>query len=236
MAGRSAQQVGVVAGPAVQKQVNYEALQAQARARHLTILGGFHPEPEDSDLRGAGTLLLLGPDEPVFWAAFTHSPEYKDAAPDPMDRWSARVIGDWARTIRARALFPSDGPPYLPFFGWATRTDRIHVSPIRLLVHDTAGLFVSFRGALALPEQIDLPAAPSAPCLSCTDQPCRTTCPVDAFDGTGYDVAACKSFLGEPAGRDCMTLGCAARRSCPVSQAYPRLPEQSAFHMTAFKG
>ena len=153
-----------------------------------------------------------------------------------MDRWSTRVIGDWAEELGARAVFPFGGPPYLPFFSWATRTGRIHVSPIMLLVHDQAGLFVSFRGALALPYHVDLPDPPANPCSTCEDKPCRTACPVDAFDGSAYDVPACKEYLDTDDGEKCMTNGCAARRACTVSGQYPRDSEQSAYHMTMFKG
>ena len=41
---------------------------------------------------GDDTITLIGPDEPRFWAIFTQSDEYRDGAPDPMDRWSRRVI------------------------------------------------------------------------------------------------------------------------------------------------
>jgi epoxyqueuosine reductase len=216
--------------------VIYDDLQRAAKKRDLTILGGFHPTSQDDVPVVCGTLLLLGPGEPAFWPAFTASREWRDGAPDPMDRWSARVIGDWAESIGAQALFPFSGPPYLPFFSWAKRTGRIHASPIMLLVHDTAGLFVSFRGALALPQRIDLPPVPDNPCSSCRDQPCRTACPVKAFDGQSYDVAKCKDFLGTAPGQDCMAKGCAARRICPVSRNHPRVPAQSAYHMTKFKG
>lgn len=216
--------------------MSYAELQKQAEVRHLTILGGFHPIPSDKAPAECKTLLMLGPDEPAFWPAFTQSAEWQNGLADPMDQWSLRVIGGWADDLGAEALFPFGGPPYLPFFSWATRTGRIHASPIMLLVHDTAGLFVSFRGALALRDHIDLPAPPPNPCTTCDDQPCRTTCPVDALDGTAYNVPECKNYLDTPQGQDCMTQGCAARRACPVSQRHPRLAPQSAYHMTIFKG
>ena len=213
-----------------------DELEQAAHARQLTVLGGFHPGPEDKAPENCRTLLLLGPLEPAFWPTFTQSDEWQDGQPDPMDRWSTRVIGDWAEELGARAVFPFGGPPYLPFFSWATRTGRIHVSPIMLLVHDQAGLFVSFRGALALPYHVDLPDPPANPCSTCEDKPCRTACPVDAFDGSAYDVPACKEYLDTDDGEECMTNGCAARRACPVSGRYPRISEQSAYHMTMFKG
>ncbi|MEP5091365.1 MAG: ferredoxin, partial [Paracoccaceae bacterium] len=122
----------------------------------------------------------------------------------------------------------------LPFFSWALRTGRVHASPILLLVHDRAGLFVSFRGALALPEHIDVPSPPNNPCESCSGKPCRTACPVSALTGSGYDVPLCKAHLEAQDLADCMSQGCAARRACPVSQEFARLPEQSAYHMRRF--
>lgn len=217
--------------------MNYELLESAAALRHLTILGGFHPTPSDDVPEGFQTLLLLGPDEAAgFWAHVTGGPEFADGAPDPVDRWSRRVIGYWADEIGALALYPFGGPPYQPFQRWAVRTQRIHTSPIMLLVHDTAGLMVSFRGALALRGRIDLPPAPSSPCISCKDKPCLTACPVNAFADGGYDVPACKSYLGTVPGQDCMMNGCAARRACPVSQHFGRVPTQSAYHMQMFRG
>lgn len=215
--------------------LTFGALEGEAKARHLAVLGAFHPEADDDAPEGMGTLLMLGPDEPGFWPAFTAAPEYQDGKPDPMDRWSKRVIGAWADTRGGRAIFPADGPPYAPFYSWALRTGRLHASPILLLVHDCAGLMVSFRGALALPERIALPDPPPSPCDSCTARPCLTACPVDALGPRGYDVEGCKGWL-RGAGTDCREAGCRARRACPVSRRHGRLPEQSAFHMRAFLG
>lgn len=214
----------------------YQTLEQEAAARSLTILGGFHPSADDNAPQGCKTLLMLGPDEPVFWTAFTQSPEWQDGQPDPMDRWSTRVVGDWADDLGATPLYPFGGAPFLPFFSWALRTGRIHASPINFLVHDRAGLFVSFRGALALAEHIDLPKAGPAPCDSCAEQPCRTACLSGALTPEGYDVPTCRSFLDTAEGAMNLTSGCAVRRSCPVSQDFGRLPAQSAYHMQQFKG
>lgn len=209
--------------------------EALAHAAGLTVLGGFHPDATDSDLpKGTRTLLLLGPDEPAFWDIFTASPEHADALPDPMDRWSRRVIGRIACDLSAKALFPFGGPPYRPFLAWAMRSGSAWSSPVGLLVHHKAGLMVPFRGALALRDTISLPAPPTSPCLACDSKPCRTACPVGALGAGGYDVPRCKDFLSTEPGADCMTQGCAVRRACPLSQSYPRRPEQSAFHMRAF--
>lgn len=182
---------------------------------------------------GCATLLLIGPAEPGFWPVFRASPEMADGAPDPLDRWSKRVLGGWAGTLGAQAVFPSDGPPYAPFIAWAKATGRVWNSPAGILVHDRAGLMVSFRGALALPWRVTLPPAPPCPCDGCA-KPCLTACPVAALGSGGYDVPRCKAYLDRAAGQDCMTRGCAVRRACPLSQSYGRAEAQSAFHMRSF--
>lgn len=196
-----------------------------AAGADLELLGGV------SD--GDGTILLLGPREPGFWPSFAASPEHADGAPDPLDRWSKRVIGALAAEWGGTAVFPSDGPPYPPFIAWALASGRAWASPVGLLVHDRQGLWLSFRGAVRVPELVDLPPG-TRPCDTCAGQPCRSACPVDALKPEGYDVAACRSFLDTPAGADCLDHGCAARRACPVSRAYGRSPGQARFHMKAF--
>lgn len=176
-------------------------------------------------------ITLIGPDEPRFWAIFTQSAEYGDGNPDPMDRWSARVITAVAISLDAEPLFPFGGPPFAPFFTWAKRSGRFWASPISFLVHDEVGLFASFRGALRWQKPLERVLS-QKPCTTCTAQPCATACPVGAFDD-GYDVAACKAHVNSDAGKDCKTAGCLARRACPVGQGL-RVPAQAGFHMEAF--
>lgn len=201
---------------------------------HLEVLGGFHPDKDDPHLARLGTLLMLGPREPGFWDHFTSQPEIGDAQPNPIDRWSARALTALAAGLGAHPFFPFGGPPHLPFFSWALRTGRCHASPVQLLVHDGAGLMVSFRGALGFSQRLDLPAPPSRPCDSCAEKPCLTSCPVAALRADGYDTDLCRSHLREAADGSCMSRGCDVRRSCPVSRDYGRVEAQSAFHMKAF--
>jgi ferredoxin len=202
-------------------------------AHRLEVLGGFSCAPDEPGLpRGCCTLLLLGPAQPGFWPHLQAQPEW-DGNPDPVDRWSRRVIGRLACDLGAKALFPFGGPPWHPFQTWALRSGRTWQSPVRLLVHDAQGLMVSFRGALALKQPIALPAPPPNPCTGC-GAPCLTACPPRALTGAGYDVPACHAFLDRPEGADCMSCGCAVRRACPVSARHARMPEQSAYHMRQF--
>lgn len=205
-------------------------------AHHLEVLGGFHATAEDSLPPGTQTLLLIGPAEPGFWPHVTAQPEWSDGKPDPLDRWSHRIIGTIACDLGAKALFPFGGPPYHPFQRWALRSGRAWESPVRLLVHTSQGLMVSFRGALALRDRIDLPAPVAKPCDSCEKKPCLTACPPSALTGAGYDVPACHAFLDTAQGAPCLAGGCLTRRACPLSQGYARVKEQSAYHMVRFHG
>jgi hypothetical protein len=213
-------------------------ISALLATQQLEIFGGFHPDVSE----GLGaTLLLLGPKEPGFWVHVTASPEFKDGAPNPLDRWSERVISGLAERLGAAPRFPFGGPPYQPFIAWALRTGLAWQSPAGPLVHHWAGMMVSYRGALVLPERVALPAPVASPCEDCAERPCLSACPVGALSAAqGYDLAACHGYLdialdtGIDTGPACLNQGCAARRACPAGQGYARLPEQSAFHMRSF--
>ncbi|MFN3936453.1 MAG: ferredoxin [Gemmobacter sp.] len=210
------------------------AISARLTVEGLTVLGSFRPLPDDGFPPDIAAVLLIGPDGAGFWPHLATQPEWRDGRPDPIDRWSRRVIGRLACDLGGKAVFPFDGPPWRPFQSWAQRTGRIWQSPVGLLVHAEAGLWVSFRGALALRGDIDLPPPLPRPCDSCADRPCLTACPAGALGAGGYDVPACHAWLDLPEGAGCMTFGCAVRRACPVSAGHGRMPEQSAYHMRQF--
>lgn len=214
--------------------MSYAQLEALAKANSLLVLGGHHPDHDSHLPEWCQTLVLLGPTA-QFWGAFTSSPEWRDKQPDPVDRWSTRVIGDMAATLGGEALFPFGGPPFKPFFAWALRSGHAWQSPVNLLVHSQAGLMVSYRGAIALRDRIELPPAAPRPCDTC-DQPCLTACTPRALTAKGYDVDACKAHVTSEKGRENKSLGCTVRRACPVSQSYARMREQSAYHMRIFVG
>lgn len=211
-----------------------EGVAQAAAGERLALLGALHPTADDLAPNGCNTLVLLGPAEPGFWPHFTASPEWQDGRADPMDRWSTRVIGKLAEQVDAAPLFPFGGPPYQPFFRWALASGHAWQSPVSLLVHARAGLMVSYRGALAFDERLELPPNPPAPCEVCADKPCLTACPSGALTQAGYDVPKCHAFLDTADGARHLQQGCKVRRACPVSQSYARMEEQSAYHMSMF--
>lgn len=211
--------------PAVSQAVTLADLRQGAKARHLKVMG-VAPD-------GAGCILLLGPDEPWFWPTFTAAQEYTDGAPDPMDRWSKRVIGAWAQEIGAAPIYPSDGPPYPSFYQWALDSAEIWSSPPGLLVSATEGLWVSFRGALRLPYAVAARRSTGRPCTTCS-APCLRACPVQALSEGQYDVDRCRAHIAGEDRAQCRAYGCAARRACPAGVPHLRPAAQSAFHMQAF--
>lgn len=189
----------------------------------------------DTDLpENVSTLLLISPDGPRFWQSFKNSPEYTDTRPDPLDRWSLRVINALAEDLGARALYPFGTTPPHPFYRWALASRQIWASPVQWLVHPDAGLWLSFRAALAFERELVLPPVSiTPPCLVCP-KPCAYACPVGALTERGYDTQACHAYLDTVEGENCLREGCAVRAACPVSQTHGRNPEQSAFHMRHF--
>ena len=221
--------------------VTLETIAAGLEAEGLVLLGAFHPTAQDAvppqpGGRPSRTLVLAGNVGGSLWPAFSAAPEARDGVPDPLDRWSARVIGALAVRMDALAVFPFGGPPYHPFQRWAQRAAVLTPSPIGVLIHPDHGLWHAFRGALALAVPLPLPSPDlrPSPCESFAARPCLTTCPVGAFTETGYDVAACAGHIATPAGADCLGLGCRARRACPVGRQHHYPAAQAEFHMSAF--
>ena len=196
-------------------------------------LGGFTPRPDDKVPDGARMVILIGNAGPEMFRRFARE---RDPSRDTMDGWTRDVVGDLARDLDARAVYPFDMDPPWPFLTWARRGGAGHVSPLGLNIHPTYGLWHAYRAALLFPVVFDLPV-PSpgpSPCDSCAAKPCLTACPAGAFDGTSYDVPACFAHIASPAGADCMSRGCLARHACPVGQGFAYAPAQAQFHMRAF--
>lgn len=209
-------------------------LRARAEAAGLALRGAFHPEAADGI--DAGTLVLLGFAGGIGWPVFAASAEAADGRPDPLDRWSRRVVDALAASCGGGALYPFGGPPWHPFQRWAMRAEPVHPSPLGLLIHPDWGLWHSYRGAIALSRRIALPppAPRASPCATCAGRPCLSACPVGAFSAAGYDVDACAGHLAAPPGADCLGGGCLARHACPVGAAQRPGAAQAGFHMRAF--
>lgn len=153
-----------------------------------------------------------------------------------VDEWTKAVVDPLAESLGAKAAYPFDVPHH-PFLTWARLAGAGHVSPLGLNIHNTYGLWHAYRAALMFPVEFDLPrnSAGAHPCENCADKPCLSACPVNAFDGMTYDVAACGQHILSTNGESCMANGCQARLACPVGVQYRYHPRQMQFHMRAFQ-
>lgn len=221
--------------------MTYDDIRAAVEAEGFLLRGGFHPResddvPELSTGIACQSLLVIGNAGSAMWRRFSSSPEFNTGTNHPLNAFSRRIIDELAAQFGAVALYPFDGPPFLPFIQWARRAEPVWPSPIGPLIHPDYGLWHAYRGALAFAEHIRLPPRPAAerPCDTCADKPCLHTCPVNAFDGQGYDVPGCIAHISTPSGAACFEAGCLARRACPVGVQYAYVPSQAEFHTRAF--
>jgi hypothetical protein len=220
-----------------------DELEGRLRGLGLAYRGVFHPAPADSvpslpDGSPALTVVLLGWTGGVQWPVFAASPEANDGLPDPLNRWSRRIIDRIAIEIGGTAFYPFDGPPWLDFQRWALQAEPVQRSPLGMLIHPEWGLWHSYRGAIGLRERLDLPRRETVahPCDSCRERPCLSACPVSAFAADRpYDSAACRNYLKDGTA-DCLTRACAARRACPIAPQMQYAEPQATFHMRAFLG
>ncbi|WP_171181650.1 MULTISPECIES: ferredoxin [unclassified Ruegeria] len=212
--------------------ISYDHIVEVAHREGLIVMGALHPRKVEAKQLESGTLVLLGAGGD-FWPVLKAAPEW--GAPDPVDRWSTRIIGEIAQTFNAEAYFPFGGPPYAPFIDWALKSGRTFSSPVGALVHDTVGMMISYRGALHFAEEFSIPDTPGqSPCITCV-APCTQACPVGALNAQEfYNISACHSHLDTTQGQTCMTGGCLARLACPLSAGAERTSEQSAHHMRSF--
>ena len=220
--------------------MNLDTVSAAMTPLGLLVRGGFYPTADDqvpvlSNREPAATLVIVGNAGPAMWERFASSAKRRLDI-DPLNTWTREVISEAATNLYADALFPFSGPSYYPFQRWAQRAECVWSSPIGILIHPKFGLWHGYRAALVFKERLVLPARPAkhSPCETCTDRPCLDTCPVAAFTGERYDVPKCVAHISTPEGSDCLSLGCRARRACPVGTAFRYDPPQADFHQQAF--
>jgi len=132
-------------------------------------------------------------------------------------------------------------PPYPPIQDWARRADSAFRSPINLVIHPDYGLWHTYRGALLFSERLPVsaPATMDNPCESCARKPCLTACPATAFvlppgkTHADFSPDACVDHVDSPKGGACQSVGCLARRACPVGRDWAYDKQPAAYHMAA---
>ncbi len=212
--------------------MEHPVLNAIRRAA-FTPLGWFEPRPEDRVPDDARFVILIGNAGPDMFRRFARERDPRSAE---LDEWTRAAAGALAAELDARAVYPFDMEPPWPFLTWAQRGRAGHPSPLGLNVHPHYGLWHAYRAALLFPVAFDIPGpqAGANPCDSCADKPCLSACPVAAFSGSDYDVAACAGHVTTTKGQVCFGGGCLARHACPVGQGFAYAPAQAQFHMRAF--
>jgi len=204
---------------------------SRIRRESFVPLGWFAPKVEDRVPAGTQFVILIGNAGPEMFRRFMRERTPRDS----MDEWTRATVDPLAADLDAKAVYPFDTPA-LPFLTWARTANAGHVSPLGLNIHPSYGLWHAYRAALLFPAAFDMPrpSAGAHPCQACDDKPCLSACPVNAFDGATYDVAACGRHILSTTGGNCMTGGCRSRLACPVGKGYAYAPAQLQFHMRAF--
>lgn len=222
--------------------MNTNTLISLASEHGLVFRGGFSATPEDAvpcqdSGESSKTLLLFGQAGNSLWPVFSQSSELSDNQPHPLDRWSERVGHSIAENLNGRLLLPFGDAPHHPFIRWATRIENVQPSRLGLLIHPVHGLWHAYRFAVALDVPVEGLASVETRgniCDQCQLQPCLNRCPVNAFDGTRYDVKTCFDYLQDNPDSVCHTSGCQARDACPEGELSHYTVEQKKFHMTQF--
>lgn len=208
----------------------------------MIVRGGFHPTPADGVPEaepGRATLVLIGNAGSAMWEAFDRAwpAARRRHVRHPLDTWTRESVSPIAARLCSRALYPMDGPPYLPFQRWAAKAEGLRQSPLGTLLHPVYGQWHAYRAALVFWYRIPVPLPQPAPdlCAECRDSPCLSACPVSAFRPDRYEVAACAAHLTRIEGSECMGRACLARRACPVGREYRYRPVHARFHMEKFR-
>lgn len=189
-----------------------------------------------SELWPARSVMLIGNAGSDYWHHFETWCEYQDQLPaDPLDCWSAEIIGEVAAQLGGRAIGPNDRP-FQPFQQWAMRAEGLRPSPLGLLMHPVYGLFHAYRGAIILPVDVMNPPVPKVIhlCDLCVEKPCIKACPVNAHRGPDFDYLACMDHLDGNRQGDCMQSGCRDRNACPHGSAYRYDARVQRFHQLSF--
>ena len=79
-----------------------------------------------------------------------------------------------------------------------------------MLIHPEYGLWHAYRAALLFDRPVDgVPKRieQASPCATCAGKPCLSACPVSAFSGAAYDVAACAGHLARRGNERCILRG-----------------------------
>ena len=189
----------------------------------------MHRFDADRVLRAIGRPDLVDPVRPVgilvgntraLWAPFLAARRADAsiaASPDPLQRYSERVIGNGAAARDATVYYSHqryDGA-YLPFQRIAVAAGLAAIAPTHLLVHPTYGPWFALRAIVLCAG--DPPPPPPPVALACL---CDASC-LDLLETALADTgpASWRAWL-------------AVRDACPIGRAHRYGDDQIAYHYT----
>ncbi len=216
----------------------------------LLVRGGYNTTDDDDlpaivDKTGnkgsARALVMIGNAGPAMWRSFIDSYEYQDGMPDPLDRWTRKVITKVAEVLDTGVVFPFDGPPWWPFQRWCAQCEKLSVSPLGILMHAEYGLWHALRAALLFDHSLDelndfigsTDEQKGIACQSCEQRICLASCPVSAYSTKGYNTGRCIAHIQSE--DNCLKRGCLARQACPEAVKHRYDTEEEIFHLQAFR-
>jgi len=186
-------------------------------------------------LPGAAGALIVGSGGPAFFDRFDAGPEATDRAPNPLDRYTERVVTSATRDALdprgfAHALhFPFGARPLIPFQRLCRAAGLGAPGPLGLQINPTFGPWWAYRALIVLDRPLPTAPPPGDGCAGC-DAPCVAACPAAAVARGGFDIVACQArrLVAEPC-----RLSCAARIACVRGPEHRYRDEELAFHMRA---
>ncbi len=189
----------------------------------------------DELLAGAAGALVAGSGGPAFFDRFDGGAEATDGAPNPLDRYTERVIAGATRdALRPHGVahvvhFPFGARPLIPFQRLGRAAGLGGPGPLGLQIHPTFGPWWAYRALIVLDRPLPEAPPPGDGCAGC-DAPCVAACPAGAVARGGFDIVACQArrLVAEPC-----RLSCVARISCVRGPEHRYRDEELAFHMRA---
>jgi hypothetical protein len=179
---------------------------------------------------GARGILVVGNAGPLLWRHFRASPEFAHRR-DPLDRYTKRIFREVAAGIPSPsgyALYTEKRQEsYLPLVALAQCAGFGAPGRVGVLLHPVYGPWISIRGVLFLPDEVErVEPPPFDPCTGCP-APCADACHGSAVSDAGVDVRRC--LRTKITHRACRTA-CDARSACVIGPDHAFSPEQIAHH------
>jgi len=167
------------------------------------------------DTAGYRQLILLGHGGRKLWECVKASGM---ASQHPIDDYCVQTVAHWFAEFlpswRYKILFPGEQVVGLQQLGKLAGWHQ--PSPFMVGIDAEWGSWFAYRAAI-LADSDFLPFFPvdrGNPCLSCSSQPCISSCPAGALAGGHFALALCSRYRlteGSPCANTCL-----ARESCPV--------------------